>query len=87
MSEDMEYGPIDLYGFAQDKIPDKIPEPLRCRLVFYQTWFWHVSAGPRMFRSGDVQFQLPKRMFPNLHELRGYWIDIEPSLWKILPWA
>ena len=87
MSEDTWYGTIDLYGLAYDKMPDKIPEPLRCRLVFYQTRFCHVTAGPRMFRIGDFQFPLPKRMFPNLHEFRGYWIDIEPSLWKILPWV
>jgi hypothetical protein len=85
MSNDMGYGPIDLFGFVQDEMPDKIPEPSPYRLIFYRTQFLPNTIGDRMFKYGNTMISLPKRTFPDLHELRGYWIDFEPSLWKLLP--
>jgi hypothetical protein len=78
MSHDMIYSAIDLLTGPQDKLP----EPSACRLIFYRTQFYWSSFGDRMvFKRGNLEFPLPRRIFPNLHGFRGYWIDIEQSLW------
>ncbi|MGA2237903.1 MAG: hypothetical protein ABSG74_01695 [Candidatus Bathyarchaeia archaeon] len=80
MSNDMEYSGIDLFTLPQDKLP----EPSACRLIFYQTRFYLSAFGDRMvFKRGELELPLPARIFPNLHGLRGYWIDIERSLWEL----
>ena len=78
MSHDIEYSSIDLFTLPREKLP----EPSACRLIFYRTEFYMSSFGDRMvFKLGNLEFPLPKKIFPNLHGFRGYWIDIEPSLW------
>lgn len=81
MSNDMEYSMLGAFTLPEDKLP----EPSACRLIFYRTQFYMSAFGDRMsFTNGNVVFPLPSRIFPNLHGLRGYWIDIELSLWDFL---